>query len=134
MNERLALFRTDAIRRRDQQFLGTSVLTTPVSFKVLCATAAAIALAAVGLLCFGHYTRKAVLTGRLLPKQGLIQVQSPQAGLVRRRLVTEGQSVKRGDVLFVLSSQRESATRGDTEAEISRQIALRRDHLRCGTS
>jgi membrane fusion protein len=47
-----------------------------------------------------------------------------------KRNVSEGQSVKKGDILFELSSERQSSTQGNIQAAISRQVQARQQSLR----
>ncbi|MEO8523370.1 MAG: HlyD family efflux transporter periplasmic adaptor subunit [Caldimonas sp.] len=79
-------------------------------------------------VCFS-FTRKAQISGVLLPSQGLIRVVPMQAGVVAERRVTEGQSVKANEVLFVLTSERASAGTGNAEQTISNLLRSRRDSL-----
>lgn len=65
----------------------------------------------------------------LTPSRGVIRVVPPQTGVVAERRVQEGQAVHAGDVLFVLSSERSSATQGNAEQTISALLAARRDSL-----
>jgi membrane fusion protein len=69
-----------------------------LGFCALCAVAAVIAF-----LNIGQYTRKARVSGYLVPDRGVLRVSAPQAGTVLERRVAEGQSVHAGDVMFVLS-------------------------------
>jgi membrane fusion protein len=55
----------------------------------------------------------------------LVKVYAPQYGIVAKKNVVEGRSVKQGDVLYVLSSERHSATQGSVQATISRQVSAR---------
>ncbi|MDF0606380.1 HlyD family secretion protein [Neisseriaceae bacterium TC5R-5] len=54
---------------------------------------------------------------------------STQSGVVTESRVYEGQQVAAGEVLFVLSNQRTSATKGDAEQVISTLLQGRRDSL-----
>jgi membrane fusion protein len=64
-----------------------------------------------------------------VPDLGLVKVYVPQYGIVVKKNVVEGQIVKRGDVLYVLSSERYSDTQGSVQATISRQVNARRTSL-----
>ena len=88
--------------------------------------AASVVLA---FLFWGSYTKRSTVSGQLLPDAGVIKVYAPQNGVVIRKNVREGQMVKQGDVLFVLSSERQSSTQGDTQARISGQVASRQQSL-----
>ena len=55
---------------------------------------------------------------------------APQAGIVLRKFVQEGQAVRRGERLMVLSSERYGSDAGPVQAGISRRLEQRRDSLR----
>lgn len=97
------LFRPEAVQAQNQAWLGSIQLLRPLSLRLLSLTAIT-AVVAVGLfLSQAEYTRKARVSGYLLPDRGVLRVSSPQAATVLSREVSEGQQVKAGDLLFVLS-------------------------------
>jgi membrane fusion protein len=50
--------------------------------------------------------------------------------VILEKRVSEGQPVQRGDVLYVISSERRSSTQGDTQARISQHVEGRERSLR----
>ena len=97
------LFRPEARQHFDRARLGSIQLQRPLSLHVLTAVAV-VAVAAVGVfLSTAEYTRKARVSGYLVPDRGVLRITVPQAATVVSRQVSEGQSVKAGDVLFVLA-------------------------------
>ena len=92
------------------------MLTRPVSHMALTLLFAVVALLILVFLACFSATRKAHVAGVLLPDQGLIRIQSSQSGVITAVRVREGQSVRTGDVLFVLTSERASATQGAPSA------------------
>jgi membrane fusion protein len=58
-----------------------------------------------------------------------VRIYPTQAGVVVERKVSDGQTVSQGDVLFVLSSERASSARGETQTAISRALESRIDRL-----
>jgi membrane fusion protein len=125
-----SVFRAQALSAARSQTLGGIVLMRPVSFTVLTSVALAVASATVALLLFGSYTERSTVAGQLVADAGLIKVVTPQSGVVTERHVLEGQSVKAGDALFVVSSERVSALQGDTQAAISAQVREREASLK----
>lgn len=123
------LFRQAALENRQAKLLGEIILIRPLSFTLLTTGALAIAGLLLAFLIFGSYTKRSTVAGQLMPDTGVIKVYAPQSGVVTRKQVQEGQSVKQGETLFVLSSERQSS-QGDTHANISRQVALRQQSLR----
>lgn len=124
------LFRTAALDAQRTKTLGDIVLVQPVTYSMLAAVAGIIAALIVGFLVFGQYTRRVTVAGQLVPLAGMVKVYSSQPGIIIEERVVEGQSVQRGDVLFVVSSERRSSLLGETQAEISRQAQRREQSLR----
>jgi membrane fusion protein len=106
------LFRREALESRQQDWLGTVQLVRPVSLTVLTITIVVAAVAVAALLVEGRYTRKARVTGFLVPDRGVIRLMPPQAGTVLESHVAEGRVVHAGDVLFVLAVDR-ATPKGD---------------------
>lgn len=96
------LFRPEAVEHRSHQWLGGVRLVRPWPLSVLTAGVLIAALAVGAWLTFGEYTRKAQVSGVLVPDRGLIRLVPSVAGTVVERRVTEGQTVRAGDVLFVV--------------------------------
>jgi membrane fusion protein len=93
-----------------ERAFGEVRLTRPLSLSVLCGGVTLMALAVVAWMVLGQYTRKAHVSGVLVPDRGMIRLVVPQAARVIERRVAVGDVVHVGDVLFVLSLERE--TRG----------------------
>ena len=68
--------------------------------------AALLTASALLYLCLGTYKPRTIATGILVPEGGAIRVQAPVSAVVSERLVREGQSVRKGDLLFVLADER----------------------------
>ena len=69
-----SLFRREALEAHRQQWMGEVRLLRPVSLSVLCVLLIGIALAAGAWLALGEYTRKAHVTGVLLPRHRSVHV------------------------------------------------------------
>lgn len=126
------LFRAEVLEHRQQAWIGEVQAIRPLSLTVLTTAIVLIALAVGAFVAFGHYTKKARVAGVLLPDRGVVRVMTPAAGVVVERLVAEGQHVRQGDVLFVLSA--DVATRaGDTQAAVQASLDERIRSLRDST-
>lgn len=128
MNEQ-PLYRAAAVNANKTKWLGEIILIRPVTYSLLTAAAALCALVVAAFLAWGSYTKRSTVIGQLVPDSGLVKVYAPQVGIVQEKHVAEGQSVKRGDVLYVLSSERQSSTQGQIQAAISQQVESRRESL-----
>ena len=112
-----------------QAWLGTIRLIRPVSLTML-TVAVVTTVAAVALfLCLGEYTRRMTVGGVLAPDRGVIRLMPPQPGTVLESHVVEGQSVQRGDVLFVLDIGQASEL-GDTQSAVADSLTARERSLR----
>lgn len=120
------LFRPEALKGQQQAWLGSIQLMRPLSLRLLSATAIAAVLGVGTFLCLAEYTRKARVSGYLVPDRGVLRIAAPQPATVLARPVGEGQAVKQGEVLFVLSLDSadqtvEGIARNLAEREISLQ-------------
>jgi membrane fusion protein len=124
-----ALFRQEAIDARRLSLIGESLEAHPVSYPRLTAVSVGIVAALLLFACFAELTRKAHVRGYLAPSAGLIKVYAPNAGTLVERRVSEGQSVRRGDALFIVSTERASAQTAETQATAIAQIEQRLKNL-----
>ena len=90
---------------------------------------ALVGLAIVLFLVFGSYTRRSTVSGLLVPTVGVIRVQTPQLGVILEKKVVEGQVVNKGDVLYVLSSDRQGTGSREIQADIGQQVDERKRSL-----
>lgn len=126
---RAGLFRAEALAGQEGAQHGSPVCTLGPGPRGLTALAVAAALAVVAFACWGRYTRSEHVSGTLEPSRGLVKVRTPQAGIVVERRVHEGQPVRRGDVLLVLSSDRVGPQAREAQAEVVDQLDERRRSL-----
>ena len=123
-----SLFRPEAIESQRRDWLGSIQLIRPVSFTLLTALVLLVAASVAAFLVLGQYTRKARITGFLVPDRGVIRLMAPQPATVVESHVSEGAGVHRGDVLFVLSVG-QATLRGDTQAAVQTSLASRERSL-----
>lgn len=119
------LFRDAAIESQRSQWLGTVVLTRPVSQRVFVGLSALLLIALALFITLAQFTRRANVTGWLVPDAGLVRVYAPASGIVSAVLVEEGSQVHRGQSLVVLSNERRTLRGGDANVESTRRIEER---------
>jgi len=124
------LFRSAVFKNQHAKWLGDVILVRPVSFAMLTGGAAICALVLVLFFVFGSYTKRITVAGQIVPEGGLIKIHSLQRGIVMKKYVTEGQTVTEGQVLFVLSSERQSSGAGQTQLRISEKIIENQESLK----
>ncbi|MCB1902384.1 HlyD family secretion protein [Cognatazoarcus halotolerans] len=122
------LFRREAIDAQRTSWLGTVTLTQPFSFRLFTAIAVLSACALILFLSFASYTKRVTVRGQLLPESGWAKVYPQQGGIVIEKHVKEGQAVRAGQLLYVLSLDRETADNSSI-AGIGRLVERRRQSL-----
>ncbi len=123
------LFRDAVLKARSARSLGQIILTPHAKTTWLVLVSAVLGVLVVLFLTYGTYTRRATVTGQLVPSAGVIRVHTPQTGVVVERKVNEGQIVQKGDVLFVLNSDRLGSGTREIQADIGQQVDERRRSL-----
>jgi membrane fusion protein len=118
------LFRPEALEHRERGWLGSIQLIRPVSSTVLTCVALLVVVAVASYLVLGEYTRKARVSGYLVPDRGVIRLVAPQVATVVESHVAEGRAVRGGDVLFVLAVGQATPS-GDTQVAVQTSIASR---------
>ncbi|HEY6512223.1 MAG TPA: hypothetical protein VI032_09605, partial [Burkholderiaceae bacterium] len=122
------LFRREAIEAHRQQWMGEVRLVRPVSMSVLVVVLVVVAIAVGSWLVLGEYTRKAHVRGVLVPDRGWIRLLTPQLATVTERRVTQGQAVRAGDVLFVLSLEQHGGD-GNAQQRVQQSLRARQQSL-----
>ena len=115
------LFRPEVLESRRTSWVGEIQLVRPVPLAWMTGAAVGVALALGAFLVLGEYTRKVRVAGVLVPDRGVIRLVAPQDAVLMERRVADGQQVRAGDVLFVLSLDRAAAS-GDTQAAVLRSL------------
>lgn len=128
--KRASLFREEALAASRVPWLGEIVLIRPLSFTFFTAMAAALALGICAFFFLSGYTRHSNVAGQLTSNLGIVKVYPPQAGVILKKMVMEGQAVSQGDVLYVVSSERQTSGSGAVQQAISQQVARREQSLR----
>ncbi len=100
------LFRQEALDHQRNRLFGEALVIWPVSLKLITLGAVLAGVAFIAFAIWGEYTRKVHVTGFLAPTKGFVKVHVREVATIAERRVEEGQSVKKGDILFVLSLDR----------------------------
>ncbi len=119
------LFRDQAVRHKLTKSSGT-VLNYSRWTRPVAAASAALSIGLLILIVFGHYTRAVAISGYLVPEGGILRVFAPQPGVIVEKRVKSGDHVAKGQVLFVLSSDREGREQAPVYALASATLRDRR--------
>jgi membrane fusion protein len=99
LRETTVLFRREAVTHAARRLDGGVVLAAPLPARVVGFVLAAIVLAATTFAGLASYSRKAAVTGWLVPDHGFIRATAPAGGLIAKLLVAEGDAVEEGQRL-----------------------------------
>ena len=124
----VSIFRPEVLESQRTSWVGEIQLIRPLPLAWLTAAVVVVALVLGAFLALGEYTRKVRVSGVLVPDHGLIGLVAPQDAVLVERRVSDGDRVRAGDVLFVLSLDRAAAS-GDTQAAVQRSLATREKSL-----
>ncbi|MGU3413965.1 HlyD family secretion protein [Enterobacteriaceae bacterium C34A] len=105
----MSLFRKESIEHGNDKIHGDIII--PASFGMTFTAIATIGLLVLMFLFLylGKYTRKAHLSGLVMPSSGLIKVTPQYSGFVTCMEVTEGEHVSAGKPLYYISGERYNA-------------------------
>jgi membrane fusion protein len=123
------LFRQEAMDALRSQEYGDITLVPGTSSRWLAMAGLCVIVGLATLIGWGSYTRRTTVGGQIHPSEGLIRVTATQPGIIVEQLVRDGQAVKRGNVLFVLSGDRLGSDNVNYQRSIAMQIESRRRSL-----
>jgi len=125
------MFRKEALvaKASKNEIYGEIILASPINHTLISIFAIVFTLITVAFLFGGHYTKRVTAHGELIPESGVTQIYAVQSGLIKTRSVSEGQKVKAGDTLFVLSSDRKSQKKLAIQETINAALQDKRSSL-----
>lgn len=123
------LFRDEAVQAIRPQQQGAIILVPGRASRWWALAGLSLVLALALLIALGSYTRRSTVSGQLMPSEGLIRVTAAYPGVVTELHVREGQSVRRGDVLAVLSGDRGGPQGDGFQSDMAGKIEARRQLL-----
>ena len=123
------LFRREALEAKRAGWLGAITLARPLGMRLLAWITVAVVASVVLFLVSADYTRRTRVAGTLAPIAGEAVVLAPATGVVAQLAVGQGERVKSGQSLGVLSVPRATREDGDTARALAQGIAQRRGLL-----
>lgn len=115
-SQRKPLFRQEAVEAQRTPMVSEIVLIRPVSSTLMLGLCLCATLAILLFLIFGSYARRTTVEGIVMPDKGLVKIYPQQAGVVVNKAVREGQQIKKGDLLYTVSTDVRSMADGETQA------------------
>jgi membrane fusion protein len=116
------LFRQEANETQREGLWGDVILIQPISFYLITTAVVMIVIIAALFLVFGEYSRRENVGGYLEPDQGLVKVYADQPGIMTQIHAKKGDIVQNGDLLFTISTQRNTNEVGDVDALILSEL------------
>lgn len=128
MTDNSPLFRPESFEARRLSWLGRPTVLHNIPTTVVAGFSIVFVVAVALFLVFGEYTRRVRVAGVILPIDGLTRLVAPQPGWVTSLAVSEGDKVKRGDVLYVLSID-STTSLGNTQGAITDVLRDKKEEL-----
>lgn len=126
--ETTALFRKEVIHSISNYNFGPMRIAQPLSNWLIVFVAATISILLILFISFGKYAKKSRVGGVTIPTSGLITVAAVNPGQLVKIYVAEGSTVKKGDPLFEISTER-LGNSGELTSLINAQIAVRKQSI-----
>jgi membrane fusion protein len=131
----MPLFRPESLRSQDRLH-GDVNLAPPTSWQMISILLVAIFAAAIAFMCVARYSRTAEAEGVIESDRGTVDLVAPSDGVISRIMATEGQHVRRGQAIAILTratlsgnatleQRRIDAIRAQREALARRDPAMR---------
>lgn len=123
------LFRSQALTQGRARLHG-DILLLPQFSHVLILSLIVVWVVLVGIwLMSGEYARKETVLGWLEPPEGVIRVYPLEAGSITQVFVEEGQNVKKGDALLLITNERVLESGYELQAVLHQEYAAQRANL-----
>jgi membrane fusion protein len=127
----IPLFRQEVVEFQQigRQY-GKVILVQPIPVRILSWLIAGFVALSISLLIIGQYSRKATVSGYLVPTAGTAKIFALQRGTITKVHVTEGQEVQEGQSLLTIDTGQISATGEDVNAAILDTLLNQREQLK----
>lgn len=99
------IFREEALNHQTDSDYGEIVLPASFGLSVSALTTLFIFLCLILFILYGSYTRKAHLSGIVMPSSGLVKITPQYAGYVTKLTASEGQHIIAGETLYHISGE-----------------------------
>ncbi|MFG0647234.1 HlyD family secretion protein [Leclercia adecarboxylata] len=115
----MSLFRKEAVDHQNDAIHGEIIIPASFGMSFSAATTLLLLLCIALFLYYGSYTRKAHLSGIVMPSSGLIKITPQYAGYVTGLTIQEGQHVTAGEALYHISGEHYNAQGAGTLVAMS---------------
>lgn len=124
-----SLFRKEALEHQKDRLFGDVILLQPLSITLLVAVVVLIVLMVISILFWGTYARKETVKGYLIPDKGIVKTFTQQPGTIGKIHIREGDSIKEGQPLVTILSERSIQGGSDVDTLLIKELNVTREHL-----
>ncbi len=125
-----SLFRIEALKERKEKLYGSVLLMQPTAFHFITPVLVLIILCTLILLFQSTYSRRETVNGYLVPSKGLFKIYVPTSGILSRTHITEGSKVKKGQILFTISTSKINKDGVDRESLLLVELSQQEKEIR----
>lgn len=115
------LFRKEVLNKNSSKALGSVLLQQPREYQWITYAMFSVVVAVLVFLFTGSYTKYSDVFGMITVDKGLVKVSALREGQIIEQLVKQGDSVTKGDLLFVISTVRHSSMNHNIDENILNQ-------------
>ncbi len=120
MSDSSPLYRYEALSYQSDDLYSSVVLQSPFLLTLSSLISCFLIVIIVLFIFMGSYTKKSTLKGQLLPDKGVIRVYSPTKAKITKKIASNGNKVKKGDVLYTITTERNTTHENVDKAIINR--------------
>jgi membrane fusion protein len=124
-----SLFRLEAVQFQRTRAQAGTTTAPPVATWLLTGFLAVSIGSALAFLTLGTYGRKETVPGYLTPATGVAKVLPPAAGMVSELYVADGDTVRAGQRMLLIRTERRGVQGQAVDAVVSQQLAAKRDAI-----
>lgn len=115
------LFRKEVLNKSGSNSLGTVLLRQPKEYKIIAILLFAVVSLAFIFLFVGTYTKYADVFGVITVDKGLVKVSARREGQIIEQIFHQGEFVDKGQLLYVISTERHSSLDQNIDQNILQQ-------------
>jgi len=123
------LFRNEALEQQKDRLYGEVVISQPLSFYLITFGVLLMVIIITLLLVYGTYARRETVVGYIVPDKGLVKIYAPLKGELTKQHIQEGQSVKKGDLLFSVQTLSANQYGNDKDALLLIELNDQKNNL-----
>lgn len=128
-----ALFRKEALEFKKTNHFGKIIVIMPISFAIWAWGIFFVALSVGLFLYFGEYTKNQMAQGVLVPDKGMVTIYARAHGIISNKFVTQGETVLKGQILYLISTEQASLSQQSVLAQqstlLQKQIAIQKHKI-----